>query len=87
MKYVSVDVTFKYLRSKDLPGPLLRAGNILIISELLVGKYPIQFAENNPVFSVFKSFSFSESRSRNIELNVHCSYPLILAASVARQWV
>ena len=43
------NLTFKYLRSEDLPGPLLRAGRILIISELFVGKYPIQFAENNPV--------------------------------------
>ena len=54
MKYLSVEVTFKHLRSEDLPGPLLRAGNILIISELFVGKYPIQFAENNPVLVFLK---------------------------------
>ena len=54
MKYVSEEVTFKHLTCKDLPGPLLRAGNILIISELFVGKYPIQFAENNPVLVFLK---------------------------------
>ena len=55
MKYVSVDVTFKHLSSEDLPGPLLRAAShILIISELFVGKYPIQFAENNPVLVFLK---------------------------------
>ena len=64
MTYVFVDVTFKHLSSEDLPGPLLQAG--LIVSELFVGKYPIQFAENNPVLVFLKvsaSLQFNKFKS------------------------